>query len=88
MDFLSNITYGFSVALTPANLLCCLLGVFIGTLVGVLPGIGPVGAISLLLYYSGNNIQQSCNDHAGKNQMILRTLTIDIHDHQQQHCHI
>ncbi len=49
MDSLGNIAYGFSVALTPANLLCCLLGVFIGTLVGVLPGIGPVGAMSILL---------------------------------------
>jgi len=49
MDLLGNIAYGFSVALTPANLLFCLLGVFIGTLIGVLPGIGPVGAMSLLL---------------------------------------
>ena len=49
MDFLANITYGFSIALTPSNLIYCFIGVFIGTLVGVLPGIGPVGAMSLLL---------------------------------------
>lgn len=49
MDIISNISYGFSVALTPMNIAYCLVGVFIGTLIGVLPGIGPVGAISMLL---------------------------------------
>lgn len=49
MDLLSNISYGFSVALTPSNLLYCFIGVFTGTLIGVLPGIGPMGAMSLLL---------------------------------------
>lgn len=40
---------GFSVALQPMNLFYCFLGVLIGTLVGVLPGLGPVAAMSLLL---------------------------------------
>ncbi len=40
---------GFSVALQPINLWYCFIGVLIGTLVGVLPGIGPVGAMALLL---------------------------------------
>jgi putative tricarboxylic transport membrane protein len=40
---------GFSVALQPVNLLFCFVGVFVGTLIGVLPGIGPLGAIALLL---------------------------------------
>ena len=35
--------------LQPSNILYCFLGVLMGTLVGVLPGIGPVGAISMLL---------------------------------------
>jgi len=39
---------GFQVALEPANLLFCFCGVLIGTLVGVLPGLGPVAAMSLL----------------------------------------
>jgi len=47
--FLDNIALGFSIGLTPANLLYCLVGVVLGTLVGVLPGIGPTGTISLLL---------------------------------------
>jgi putative tricarboxylic transport membrane protein len=40
---------GIQVALQPVNLFYCFAGVFIGTLIGVLPGIGPVGAMSLLL---------------------------------------
>lgn len=46
MDLLS---YGFSIALTPANVLAALLGALVGTAVGVLPGIGPSGAIAILL---------------------------------------
>jgi len=49
MDLLSSMALGLSVALQPINLLYCFAGVFIGTLVGVLPGIGPVAAMSLLL---------------------------------------
>ncbi len=40
---------GFAVILTPQNLYYCLIGSFVGTLVGVLPGIGPLAALSLLL---------------------------------------
>jgi putative tricarboxylic transport membrane protein len=46
---LEGLAYGFTVALTPTNLLACFLGVLVGTIVGVLPGIGPVGAMALLL---------------------------------------
>jgi putative tricarboxylic transport membrane protein len=49
MGPLEGLAYGFGVALTPANLFACFLGVLIGTIVGVLPGIGPVGAMALLL---------------------------------------
>ena len=49
MEFIHGITYGFSVALTFNNLLACFIGVVIGTIVGVLPGIGPTGAMALLL---------------------------------------
>jgi TctA family transporter len=40
---------GFAQAATPVNLLFCFLGVLAGTLVGVLPGLGPTAAIALLL---------------------------------------
>ena len=49
MDALAGLQVGFSVILTPANLYYCLLGSLIGTLVGVLPGLGPLGALALLL---------------------------------------
>src|SRR5690606_35601469 len=40
---------GFSVALTPANLAFTFLGCLLGTVVGVLPGLGPAAGIGLLL---------------------------------------
>jgi putative tricarboxylic transport membrane protein len=49
MDVFRELLYGFGITFQPWNLLACFFGVFIGTLVGVLPGIGPVGAMSLLL---------------------------------------
>jgi putative tricarboxylic transport membrane protein len=49
MEILANVMLGFQVALQPANLFFCFMGVLIGTLVGVLPGLGPVAAMSLLL---------------------------------------
>jgi putative tricarboxylic transport membrane protein len=49
LELLNYLYLGFSVALQPMNLFYCFLGVLIGTLVGVLPGLGPVAAMSLLL---------------------------------------
>jgi len=49
MSLFHDLAYGFGIALQPINLLTCFIGVFMGTLIGVLPGIGPVGAMSLLL---------------------------------------
>ncbi len=49
MEFFQSVIMGFQVALSPGNLFFCFVGVLIGTLVGVLPGLGPVAAISLLL---------------------------------------
>ena len=49
MGTLHSLLYGFSIALQPDNLFFCFLGSILGTLVGVLPGIGPVGAIAILL---------------------------------------
>ena len=49
MDLFDNLIFGFSVALSLQNLLYCLVGVTVGTLIGVLPGIGPLGTIAILL---------------------------------------
>ena len=49
MDLFNNLIFGFSVALSLQNLLYCLIGVTVGTLIGVLPGIGPLGTIAILM---------------------------------------
>ena len=49
MNLFDSILYGFQVTFEPGNLLFCAVGVLIGTMVGVLPGIGPVAAMALLL---------------------------------------
>jgi putative tricarboxylic transport membrane protein len=46
---ITDLWYGFGVALEPHNLMYCFLGVLVGNLVGVLPGMGPVATISILL---------------------------------------
>ena len=52
MELFDNLMLGFSTALQWNNLLFCLLGVLIGTAIGVLPGIGPIPAIALLLPFT------------------------------------
>ncbi|HWV20495.1 MAG TPA: tripartite tricarboxylate transporter permease [Devosia sp.] len=49
MDIIGFLGLGFSVALDPINILYCFIGVLLGTLVGVLPGIGPTATIAMLL---------------------------------------
>lgn len=49
MELLANLALGFSTALTLQNLIYCFVGVLLGTLIGVLPGIGPVPTIAMLL---------------------------------------
>ena len=49
MELLDNLSLGFSVAFTFQNLTYALLGCVLGTLIGVLPGIGPVATIAMLL---------------------------------------
>lgn len=49
MELLEHLFLGFSVALSPENLAYAFVGCLLGTLIGVLPGIGPVPTIALLL---------------------------------------
>ena len=46
---LTDLWYGFGVALEPHNLMWCFIGVLVGNMVGVLPGMGPLATISILL---------------------------------------
>src|SRR5882762_57800 len=49
MDIFNNLIFGFGVAISLQNLIYCLIGVTVGTLIGVLPGIGPLGTIAMLM---------------------------------------
>ncbi|MBI1989751.1 MAG: tripartite tricarboxylate transporter permease, partial [Betaproteobacteria bacterium] len=49
MDIFDNLILGFTVALSLKNLMYCFIGVFVGTAIGVLPGIGPLVTIAMLL---------------------------------------
>ncbi|MBK7768643.1 MAG: tripartite tricarboxylate transporter permease [Sulfuritalea sp.] len=49
MELIDNLSLGFSVAFTAQNLMYALIGCFLGTVIGVLPGIGPVATIAMLL---------------------------------------
>ena len=49
MDTLQYLAQGFGVALTPTNLLVAAIGALIGTIVGMLPGLGPINGVALLM---------------------------------------
>ena len=49
MELLNNLSIGFAAVVTPLNLGFCFAGVLLGTLIGVLPGIGPVPTMAMLL---------------------------------------
>ena len=49
MELLNNLAIGFNTALSLTNLLYCFFGVLLGTLIGVLPGLGAVATIAMLL---------------------------------------
>jgi putative tricarboxylic transport membrane protein len=49
MDLIGNLSLGMATAFEPANLMFCFIGAFLGTAVGVLPGVGPLATIAMLL---------------------------------------
>jgi TctA family transporter len=49
MEIIANLGLGLETAFTLTNLFYCLVGVFVGTAVGVLPGLGPIATIAMLL---------------------------------------
>ncbi|MGE5619500.1 MAG: tripartite tricarboxylate transporter permease [Sphingomonadaceae bacterium] len=48
-EFISHLSLGFGVALQPENLFYCFVGALLGTVIGVMPGLGPITAIAVLL---------------------------------------
>ena len=49
MDTLNFLGQGFGVALMPTNLMMAAIGALIGTIVGMLPGLGPINGVALLM---------------------------------------
>ncbi len=49
MEMLAGLGHGFAVAFQPLNLFWCFVGVFLGTVVGIMPGLGPAATIAMLL---------------------------------------
>ncbi|MGB5082497.1 MAG: tripartite tricarboxylate transporter permease [Burkholderiales bacterium] len=49
MEIITGLAQGFAVALDPGNLLWCFVGVLLGTVVGIMPGLGPPATIAMLL---------------------------------------
>lgn len=49
MDLLSNLQLGFSIALSPETLLLAVIGCFIGTIIGALPGLGPSNGVAIMI---------------------------------------
>ena len=49
MDILTNLALGFSVALSPYTLFLAVVGCFIGTIIGALPGLGPSNGVAILI---------------------------------------
>src|SRR5690625_1692633 len=49
MELFSDLWLGFSVAVTPINILFLLIGAFVGMIVGIIPGFGPTAGIAILL---------------------------------------
>jgi putative tricarboxylic transport membrane protein len=49
METLSALAGGFAVAASPFNLAMVLIGCFLGTLIGALPGLGPINGVAILM---------------------------------------
>ena len=49
MNTLEHLLQGFGAALAPVNLLVGLIGSFVGTVVGMLPGLGPINGVAILM---------------------------------------
>ena len=62
MNTLEHLLGGFGVALAPLNLLVAALGAFLGTVVGMLPGLGPINGVAILmpLAHHGCTMHYTC----------------------------
>src|SRR5512137_2382353 len=52
MEVWQSLAHGFGIALSPGNLFVAFVGAVVGTITGILPGIGPLGAMAILLSFT------------------------------------
>lgn len=71
MEALQYLTQGLSVALQPVNLLFAFFGCLLGTLVGVLPGIGPISGVALLIPVSATMTSGMPVEEAATSSIIM-----------------
>ena len=71
MDNFNWLLQGFAEAATPMNLLYAVIGVLLGTAVGVLPGIGPAMTVALLLPIT-YNVSPECGVHHVRRHLLRR----------------
>ena len=74
---LQNVMLGLETAVDPSNLIYCFIGVFLGTLIGVLPGIGALAAISMLLADHLLSRADRGAHHAGRHLLRRRLRRLD-----------
>ena len=84
MDTLQSLMLGFSVVTTPMNLFYCFVGVLIGTLVGVLPGIGTAGSVAVLLPFTFGLPPGDGHHPAGRHLVRRHVRRVD-HLHPGEH---
>ena len=77
METLDSLALGFSVAFRPDVLLYAFLGCLVGTLVGMLPGIGPLAGISILLPVTFGLDATKADRHAGRHLLRLAIRRLD-----------
>ena len=83
MDLINNLSLVFGVAFTLQNLLYAFVGCLLGTLIGVLPGIGPVATIAMLLPANLRPAAGRGADHAGR-YLLRRPVRRFDHRHSGQ----
>ena len=84
MDLINNLALGFAIALTLQNLLYAFVGAVLGTLIGVLPGLGPTATIAMLLPSIYALDADAGADHAGRHLLRLAVRRLDHRDPDQR----
>ena len=77
MNALDGLLHGLQAAITPTNLLWLIIGCLLGTLVGILPGLGPPATISILLPLATGFDPATGSDHDGRHLLRRQVRRLD-----------